>query len=205
MWALAFGYAPASRNCISAPSRLSRYADDPARRRTADWRQGADQRTRAALNRLFGPVQQEAAFSRAALAASLAQDCRAKIDRRDRAEKCETVATHVRVDGLGYRRPDAPTVPSAVSGRAPLRGHAPLTSRFSDWSAFADEVSLDVLPLEEAVACLETRTGRHDTEGARALAEALGCLPLALDHAAAYCKRTQMSFVDYGASRRTKI
>jgi hypothetical protein len=25
----------------------------------------------------------------------------------------------------------------------------------------------------------------------------LGCLPLALDHAAAYCKRTQVSFSDY--------
>src|SRR5215475_5644017 len=29
------------------------------------------------------------------------------------------------------------------------------------------------------------------------LAEVLGCLPLALDHAAAYCKRTQMRFADY--------
>src|SRR6516225_7004390 len=65
-----------------------------------------------------------------------------------------------------------------------------ITSRFSDWSELADEVSLDVLPLEEAVALLESRAGREDAVGARTLAEALGNLPLALDHAAAYCKRT---------------
>ncbi len=67
-----------------------------------------------------------------------------------------------------------------------------ITSRFSDWSELADEVALDVLPLEEAVALLQSRTGRSDAAGAKTLAEALGRLPLALDHAAAYCKRTQM-------------
>jgi tetratricopeptide (TPR) repeat protein len=71
-----------------------------------------------------------------------------------------------------------------------------ITSRFSDWSELADEVALDLLPLEEAVALLRTRTGRGYA-GAQTLAEALGCLPLALDHAAAYCKRTQMRFADY--------
>jgi len=54
-----------------------------------------------------------------------------------------------------------------------------------------------VLPLEEAVALLESRTGRSDAAGAKMLAEAVGNLPLALDHAAAFCKRTQMSFSDY--------
>jgi hypothetical protein len=72
-----------------------------------------------------------------------------------------------------------------------------ITSRFSDWSELADEVALDVLPLEKAVAFLESRRGYSDPAGAKALAEALGCLPLALDHAAAYCKRTQMQFGDY--------
>src|SRR4029077_15788848 len=55
----------------------------------------------------------------------------------------------------------------------------------------------DVLPLEEAVALLQGRTGRSDALGAEALTEVLGRLPLALDHAAAYCKRTQTSFADY--------
>jgi hypothetical protein len=56
-----------------------------------------------------------------------------------------------------------------------------------------------VLPVEEAVAFLQSRTGRSDAADAGALAEVLGCLPLALDHAAAYCKRTQMRFADYAA------
>jgi tetratricopeptide (TPR) repeat protein len=72
-----------------------------------------------------------------------------------------------------------------------------ITSRFSDWSELADEVSLDVLPLVEAVTFLQNRTGHSDVAGAATLADAVGRLPLALDHAAAYCKRTQMNFADY--------
>src|SRR5262249_31372787 len=79
-----------------------------------------------------------------------------------------------------------------------------ITSRFSDWSELADEVALDVLPLEEAVAFLQSRTGRGYA-GAQTLAEALGYLPLALDHAAAYCKRTQMRFADYATKASSLI
>src|SRR5262249_46457449 len=80
-----------------------------------------------------------------------------------------------------------------------------ITSRFSDWSEVADEVALDVLPLEEAVAFLQSRSGRGDAAGAKGLAEALGNLPLALDHAAAYCKRTQMQFAEYAAKASSLI
>jgi tetratricopeptide (TPR) repeat protein len=73
-----------------------------------------------------------------------------------------------------------------------------ITSRFSDWSELADEVALDVLPLAEAITFLQSRTERSDAAGANALADALGNLPLALDHAAAYCRRSQMRFADYG-------
>ena len=62
-----------------------------------------------------------------------------------------------------------------------------------------------MLPLEEAVAFLQSRTGRSDAAGAKTLAEALGRLPLALDHAAAYCKRTQMRFADYAAKASSLI
>jgi hypothetical protein len=74
-----------------------------------------------------------------------------------------------------------------------------LTSRFSDWAGWAEEVALDVLQPAEAIAFLERRAGRQDAPGAATLAEALGRLPLALDHAAAYCRRIQMAFADYAA------
>ena len=75
-----------------------------------------------------------------------------------------------------------------------------VTSRFGDWRGWAEEVALDVLPTAEAVVFLERRTGRQDNnQGAATLAEALGHLPLALDHAAAYCKRTQTGFAGYAA------
>src|SRR5215831_8410911 len=88
--------------------------------------------------------------------------------------------------------------PDAIADLLPSAGARVLiTSRFSDWRELADDVALDVLPVEEAVAFLQSRTGRSDAAGAKAIAEALGRLPLALDHAAAYCRRTQMRFADY--------
>jgi tetratricopeptide (TPR) repeat protein len=80
-----------------------------------------------------------------------------------------------------------------------------VTSRFSDWSDWAGELSLDVLPLADSGAFLKARAERHDGAGAAILAEALGRLPLALDHAAAYCKRTQMRFADYAAKAERLI
>jgi tetratricopeptide (TPR) repeat protein len=91
-------------------------------------------------------------------------------------------------------------IPDEIADLLPSGGARVLiTSRFSDWRDMADEVALDVLPPEEAIAFLQTRTGRSDASGAKTLGEALGQLPLALDHAAAYCKRTQMRFSDYAA------
>ena len=96
--------------------------------------------------------------------------------------------------------------PAEIDGLLPAAGARVLiTSRFSDWRGWADEVSLDVLPIAEAVAFLMDRAGRSDEAGARTLAEALGRLPLALDHAAATCKRTQMSFAAYAAKASSLI
>ena len=101
---------------------------------------------------------------------------------------------------------DNVTAPDDIADLLPSAGARVLiTSRFSDWSEVADEVALDVLPLEEAVALLQSRTGRSDAAGAKTLAEALGRLPLALDHAAAYCKRTQMRFADYAEKASSLI
>jgi len=101
---------------------------------------------------------------------------------------------------------DNVTSPEEISDLLPASGARVLiTSRFPDWSGWADEVSLDVLLPTEAVALLENRAGRKDEEGAKILAEALGYLPLALDHAAAYCKRTQMRFADYATKAASLI
>ena len=101
---------------------------------------------------------------------------------------------------------DNVTAPDEIADLLPSAGARVLiTSRFSDWSEWADEVSLDVLPVEEAMAFLQDRAGRRDEIGARTLANALGRLPLALDHAAATCKRTQMSFAAYATKASSLI
>src|SRR5262249_39788326 len=69
--------------------------------------------------------------------------------------------------------------------------------RFSDWSELAEEVALDVLPLEEAVAFLQSRTDRSDAAGAETLAEALGRLPPPPGPAAAHCQRLPMRFAHF--------
>jgi tetratricopeptide (TPR) repeat protein len=95
--------------------------------------------------------------------------------------------------------------PKEIAGLLPTAGARVLiTSRFSDWKGCADQVSLDVLPTDEAISFLQSQTGRDDQEGARNLSQALGCLPLALDHAAALCRRTQMKFGEY-ASRVERL
>ena len=96
---------------------------------------------------------------------------------------------------------DNVTAPEEIADLLPTTGARVLiTSRFSDWSGWAEEIALDVLPIDEAVAFLQSRAERIDEPGAHALADALGRLPLALDHAAATCRRTGMSFADYAAN-----
>jgi class 3 adenylate cyclase/tetratricopeptide (TPR) repeat protein len=65
--------------------------------------------------------------------------------------------------------------------------HLLATSRNTAWSADVSAIALDVWPVETAVGYLQRESGRVDlTEAeARAIAEALGSLPLAMSHAAA--------------------
>jgi hypothetical protein len=96
---------------------------------------------------------------------------------------------------------DNASSPENIADLLPTAGARVLiTSRFPEWRRWAEQVALDALPLEEAVALLEKLTVRDDATGAKMLADALGCLPLALDHAAAYCGLTLMSFSDYAAT-----
>ena len=72
-----------------------------------------------------------------------------------------------------------------------------VTTRWTDWAGWADEMNVDVMPLEAAVAFPLKRTNRTDRDGAGKLAAALGSLPLALDHAGAYVRLTGTSFSRY--------
>ncbi len=73
-----------------------------------------------------------------------------------------------------------------------------ITTRYPDWSTVAAEVKLDVLTPTAATEFLQKRAGRSDPVEAGKLARTLGHLPLALDHAGAYCKLRGTSFKDYG-------
>jgi tetratricopeptide (TPR) repeat protein len=87
-------------------------------------------------------------------------------------------------------------------------GQILITSRIAGpkWGNSVRQVSLDVIPLEDAVAFLvESSEGQRpsrtdDTEQARALANKLGCLPLALTHAAAYLRERFQSLEEYRAN-----
>jgi hypothetical protein len=88
--------------------------------------------------------------------------------------------------------------PDEIADLLPTIGAKVLvTSRFSDWTGWAEEVPLDVLPLSAATSFLQKRAGRTDEVGAKGLAESLGCLPLALEFAASFCKTSGLSFDDY--------
>ena len=88
--------------------------------------------------------------------------------------------------------------PDVLRGLVPSAGARLLiTTRWADWGGRSAELSLDVLGSESAVELLQNRAERNDPRGAPALAAALGCLPLALDHAGAYCRLTGTTFEGY--------
>ncbi|MEY2514392.1 MAG: hypothetical protein QOJ89_1750 [bacterium] len=67
-------------------------------------------------------------------------------------------------------------------------GRVLITSRNHDLRRHAPLLALDVFDEDTATSYLLEQTGRDDAAGARRLAAALGFLPLALSHAAAYCQ-----------------
>jgi TIR domain-containing protein/AAA ATPase-like protein len=88
--------------------------------------------------------------------------------------------------------------PEIIRGFKPYAGARLLiTTRFPDWSGHATEFELDVFEPEVAIDFLLRRSDRTDRPGAARLAEALGYLPLALDHAGAYVKLAATSFDRY--------
>jgi len=76
-------------------------------------------------------------------------------------------------------------------------GRVLVTSRDRTLRQFGPVLAVDVFDEDTATRYLVDRARRPDDEaGARELARALGCLPLALSHAAAYCVEGT-SFADY--------
>ncbi len=91
--------------------------------------------------------------------------------------------------------------PAAIDGWMPRAGaHCLITSRWRDWTGEADALDVDVFPPDVAVDYLCETSGRSepkDREQAALLAKELGYLPLALSHAAAFCRARDTSFKGY--------
>ena len=81
------------------------------------------------------------------------------------------------------------------------KGHILITSRYaerrSEWFVFAQTLDVGVMTIEDAVHFLHLYTGDKDTQSARLVAKALGCLPLAMAHAAAYVVNHRTSLAEY--------
>jgi hypothetical protein len=109
------------------------------------------------------------------------------------------------IEGAGFERPwllvyDNVEEPGHIDGLTPRAGaHVLITTRWSDWGRAAAHVAVGVFPPDVAAEFLLESTGRSDRAGAESLAAALGHLPLALDHAAAYIRRTGIDFAAYEA------
>ena len=93
------------------------------------------------------------------------------------------------------------------------RGHVLITSRNPNWGATAHTLDVLVLPRDQAIEFLLTRTnspspvedGGGGGGGAAAqLADALGCLPLALEQAGAYIERNGKTLAGYLQLYRTR-
>ena len=76
-------------------------------------------------------------------------------------------------------------------------GHIIITSRNPNWAGVAKSLSVKALPMAEAIEFLVKRTGSQDEATAKALAEKLGCLPLALEQASAFIETSGRTLAHY--------
>jgi len=79
----------------------------------------------------------------------------------------------------------------------PGTGHAIITSRNPNWRSVAKTIDVAPFDREDSIRFLLKRTQRARTDGADAVAQAVGDLPLALEQAGAYIEQTKMSFRQY--------
>ncbi len=76
-------------------------------------------------------------------------------------------------------------------------GHLIITSRNPNWSGVAKLLPVQVFDRADSIDFLCKRTGQDDRKAADTLADELGDLPLALEHAGAYIETTGRSISDY--------
>jgi hypothetical protein len=125
----------------------------------------------------------------------------------DQVENKQAAARHTLefIADPGFAKPwlliyDNIETPKTLDGLMPRSGaHILITTRWHNWQGRASPLELGKFSEDEAVAFLLTYTQRTDRDGAARLAEALGYLPLALDHAAAFCFEGGLSFDAYRA------
>jgi tetratricopeptide (TPR) repeat protein len=88
--------------------------------------------------------------------------------------------------------------PKAIAPYLPLgRGtHVIVTTRAHAWPG-ADPQPVQTLPLDQAMKFLLNRTRQDDGVAAESVAQRLGCLPLALEQAAAYVESCNKPLADY--------
>jgi TIR domain-containing protein len=82
-------------------------------------------------------------------------------------------------------------------------GHILITSRNPAWRGIAEPLPVQQLARTESVAFLIKRTGKDEPAAADRLSQALGDLPFALKHAAAYIEENAISIHDYVELWRT--
>jgi tetratricopeptide (TPR) repeat protein len=97
---------------------------------------------------------------------------------------------------------DAPTKAVLERLSRSLTGHVLITSRISDWPVNIQDLALDHLSSDDATRYLLDRVARkrHNAGGdpaARALAQELGHLPLALEQAGSFIVEVRWSFTKY--------
>jgi tetratricopeptide (TPR) repeat protein len=88
-------------------------------------------------------------------------------------------------------------------------GHVLITSRHQDWSEVASVLQVPVLARDESINFFLLRTGQLDSKAANELAEELGDLPLALEHASAYINSVRLislaEYLDLFRTRREEL
>jgi tetratricopeptide (TPR) repeat protein len=158
----------------------------------------ARQHARAYQGVWWAPAEQ-----RALLTASLAE-LAGRLDAKWEAAQDQDAAARHALDLIRRRGALVPWLliydnvetPGDIEGLEPEGGaHLLVTTRFQTWPG--EKIDVGTFDRPTSVAFLQERAGRADPDGADRLADKLGDLPLALDHAAALCAEAALTFDEY--------